>query len=178
MSNKKNRKGTIMKKLYTTLMIAMMGLMTLSFTSCETDEEIAYDLEGTWVGNMSIADAYGEAYVDSEITFLRYSNSYTEGNGLWADYYGPRDYEVYRFEWYVDFGTIYIRFEDGARVEIRSYSLNSNRLINREYRPGFCSIILSSLSLYPQRTTAKSLFFSSARAESSSGNTILLGSLG
>ena len=47
MSNKKNRKGTIMKKLYTTLMIAMMGLMTLSFTSCETDEEIAYDLEGT-----------------------------------------------------------------------------------------------------------------------------------
>lgn len=131
MSNKKNRKGTIMKKLYTTLMIAMMGLMTLSFTSCETDEEIAYDLEGTWVGNMSIADAYGEAYVDSEITFLRYSNSYTEGNGLWADYYGPRDYEVYRFEWYVDFGTIYIRFEDGARVEIRSYSLNSNRFRGR-----------------------------------------------
>ena len=28
-----------MKKLYTTLMIAMMGLMTLSFTSCETDED-------------------------------------------------------------------------------------------------------------------------------------------
>ena len=65
MSNKKNRKGTIMKKLYTTLMIAMMGLMTLSFTSCETDEEIAYDLEGTWRGNMSIADAYGESYVDN-----------------------------------------------------------------------------------------------------------------
>ena len=53
------------------------------------------------------------------------------GNGLWADYYGPRDYEVYRFEWYVDFGTIYIRFEDGARVEIRSYSLNSNRFRGR-----------------------------------------------
>lgn len=120
-----------MKKLYTTLMMAMMGLMTLSFTSCETDEAIAYDLEGTWVGNMSIADAFGESYVDSEITFLRYANSYTEGNGIWADYYGPRDYEVYRFEWYVDFGTIYIRFDDGARVEIRSYALNANRFNGR-----------------------------------------------
>ena len=29
-----------MKKLYTTLMMAMMAMMTLSFTSCETDEEI------------------------------------------------------------------------------------------------------------------------------------------
>ena len=120
-----------MKKLYTTLMMAMMAMMTLSFTSCETDEEIAYDLEGTWRGNMSIADAYGESYVDSEITFLRYPNSYTEGNGLWADYYGPRDYEVYHFEWYVDFGTIYIRFSDGARVEIRNYSLSSNRFRGR-----------------------------------------------
>ena len=34
-----------MKKLYTTLMMAMMAMMTLSFTSCETDEEIARDLE-------------------------------------------------------------------------------------------------------------------------------------
>ena len=127
MSNKNYRKGTVMKKLYTTLMMAMMAMMTLSFTSCETDEEIAYDLEGTWVGNMSIADDWGESYVESEITFLRYPSSYTDGNGLWADYYGPRDYEVYRFEWYVEYGTIYIRFEDGARVEIRNYSLNSNR---------------------------------------------------
>ena len=120
-----------MKKLYTTLMMAMMAMMTLSFTSCESDEEIAYDLEGTWTGNMSIADEFGESYVESEITFLRYPSSYTEGNGLWADYYGPRDYEVYRFEWYVDYGTIYIRFEDGARVEIRSYSLSSNRFRGR-----------------------------------------------
>ena len=131
MSNKRNRKGTVMKKLYTTLMMAMMGLMTLSFTSCETDEEIACDLEGTWVGNMSIADNFGESYVESEITFLRYPSSYTEGNGLWADYYGPNDYEVYRFTWYVEYGTVYILFEDDARVEIRSYSLTSNRFRGR-----------------------------------------------
>ena len=50
-----------MKKLYTTLMMAMMAMMTLSFTSCETDEEIARDLEGTWIGNMHIVDDYGVA---------------------------------------------------------------------------------------------------------------------
>ena len=50
-----------MKKLYTTLMMAMMAMLTLSLTSCETDEQIAYTLEGTWTGDMSIED-YGEAY--------------------------------------------------------------------------------------------------------------------
>ena len=60
-----------MKKLYTTLMIAMMGLMTLSFTSCETDEEIANTLEGTWRGDMRIEDYNGVSYTGSEITFLK-----------------------------------------------------------------------------------------------------------
>ena len=62
-----------MKKLYTTLMMAMMAMMTLSFTSCETDEEIARDLEGTWIGNMHIVDDYGEATTYSELTFTRYT---------------------------------------------------------------------------------------------------------
>jgi hypothetical protein len=120
-----------MKKLYTTLMIAMMAMMTMSLTSCETDEEIAYDLEGTWTGYMSIVDDYGEATTNSEITFIRYSNSYTEGNGLWADYYSDGYCSVMHFDWYVQYGTIYIRFEDGIRVEIRSYSLSSRRFRGR-----------------------------------------------
>ena len=40
-----------MKKFYTTLMMAMMAMLTLSLTSCETDEEIANTLEGTWRGD-------------------------------------------------------------------------------------------------------------------------------
>ena len=38
-----------MKKLYTLLMMAMMGVMAVSLTSCD-DEQIAYTLEGTWRG--------------------------------------------------------------------------------------------------------------------------------
>ena len=76
-----------MKKLYTTLMMAMMGLMTLSFTSCETDEQIANTLEGTWRGDMTIEDYNGVSYVESEITFLKDPYTYSEGTGLWVDYY-------------------------------------------------------------------------------------------
>ena len=36
-----------MKKLYFRLMMVMMGLVTVSLTSCD-DEEIAKTLEGTW----------------------------------------------------------------------------------------------------------------------------------
>ena len=39
------RKGTVMKKMFTMLMMAMMAMMT--FTSCE-DEMIADTLEGSW----------------------------------------------------------------------------------------------------------------------------------
>ena len=51
MSNQLNdRKGKVMKKLYTMMMMAVMGLMTISLTSCE-DERIANTLEGTWKGS-------------------------------------------------------------------------------------------------------------------------------
>lgn len=136
MSNKNNRKGTIMKKLYTTLMIAMMGLMTLSFTSCETDEEIAYTMEGTWRGNMQIEDWDGASYIDSEITFLKDPYTYSEGTGLWVDYYSgaPWDYVPTHIEWYVKYGTIYIYFvEDDASVEIRHYNLTANHFSGEFY---------------------------------------------
>ena len=76
-----------MKKLYTMMMMAMMGMMAMSFTSCETDEEIANTLEGTWRGDMTIEDYRGMSYVESEITFLKDPYTYSEGTGLWVDYY-------------------------------------------------------------------------------------------
>ena len=39
-----------MKKMYFRLMMAMMGLVAVSLTSCD-DEEIAKTLEGTWKGD-------------------------------------------------------------------------------------------------------------------------------
>lgn len=131
MSNKNYRKGTVMKKLYTTLMMAMMAMMTLSLTSCEIDEEIAYDLEGTWKGNMHIIDDYGEETTYSELTFIRYSNTSTEGMGLWDDYYEDGYCVSTRFTWFVDWSDIIIDFEDGVRVEIRDYRLTSGHFSGR-----------------------------------------------
>lgn len=123
-----------MKKLYTTLMMAMMGMMAMSFTSCETDEEIAYTLEGTWRGDMTIEDWAGYTYVDSEITFLKDPYYYSEGTGLWVDYYNDGYYNPTHIEWYVKFGTIYVHFvEDNCDVEIRHYTLTGDRFCGEFY---------------------------------------------
>ena len=120
-----------MKKLYTTLMMAMMAMMTLSFTSCESDEEIARGLEGTWTGNMYIVDDYGEATTYSEITFTRYSSYDTSGAGVWYDYYADGYRTSSHFKWRVDWTNIYILFEDGIEVEIRNYNLRANWFTGR-----------------------------------------------
>ena len=123
-----------MKKLYTTLMMAMMAMLTLSLTSCETDEQIAYTLEGTWTGDMSIEDWDGYSYVSSEITFLKDPYTYSEGSGLWVDYYDYRGYVPTHFNWVVEYGTIYIHFiEDNWDVEIRHYTLSDNHFRGRFY---------------------------------------------
>ena len=121
-----------MKKLYTMMMLAMMGLMTVSLTSCE-DEEIARTLEGTWQGNMYISCRYGGREYDAtytEITFLKDPNRYSSGSGYWVDYYSgaPWDYVANHINWSVDYGTIHIHFiEEGSRISIRDDRLNRDR---------------------------------------------------
>ena len=43
-----------MKKFTTLLTMAFIALMSISFTSCDDDSDIAYTLDGTWNGNMSV----------------------------------------------------------------------------------------------------------------------------
>lgn len=43
-----------MKKFTTLLTMAFIALMSISFTSCDDDSDIAYTLDGTWKGNMSV----------------------------------------------------------------------------------------------------------------------------
>ena len=118
-----------MKKIYTMLMIAMMALV---FTSCE-DEYIADTLEGTWSGNMYFSSTWdGRTYdiTRTEITFLKDPYTYASGSGYWVDYYSgaPWDYVANHINWDVRNSVIYVYFiEDGDRLEIRDYHLNSNR---------------------------------------------------
>ena len=120
-----------MKKIYTMLMMAMMAL---AFTSCE-DEEIAYDLEGTWRGEMHISSRYnGDVYnsTETEITFDRNPYEYASGTGYWVDYYDRsgwgRDYVANNITWEVNNRVIRIWFRnERTYFEIRDYSLNNNR---------------------------------------------------
>ena len=124
-----------MKKIYTMLMMAMMAL---TFTSCE-DEFIADTLEGTWSGNMFISSYWdGRTYdiTRSEITFEIDPFRFTKGSGYWVDYYShaPWDYVANHIDWSVRNGVIYIYFiEDGDRIEIRDYHLNSKRFYGTIY---------------------------------------------
>ena len=121
-----------MKKLYTLMMMAMMGLMAVSLTSCE-DEQIAYTLEGTWKGNMYISSEWNGRYYNStatEITFLKDPYAFSSGSGYWVDYYSnaPWDYVANHIDWEVRNRNIYIYFvEDGNSFVIRDYRLNDSR---------------------------------------------------
>ena len=124
-----------MKKIYTMLMMAMMAL---AFTSCE-DEMIADTLEGTWSGNMYISSNWdGRTYdiTRTEITFEIDPFRFTKGSGTWVDYYSraPWDYVANHIDWSVKNGVIYVYFiEDGDRIEIRDYHLNSKRFYGTIY---------------------------------------------
>ena len=124
-----------MKKIYTMLMMAMMAL---AFTSCE-DEMIADTLEGTWSGNMFISSNWdGKTYdvTRTEITFEIDPFRFTRGSGYWVDYYSraPWDYVANHIDWSVNNSVISIYFiEDGDRIEIRDYHLDSKRFYGTIY---------------------------------------------
>jgi hypothetical protein len=121
-----------MKKIYTMLMMAMMAL---AFTSCE-DEAIAYDLEGTWRGEMYISSRYNDRVYNTtytEVTFDKNPYEYASGTGTWVDYYDGNpgwgtNYVANHITWEVSNRIIRIWFRnEGTYFEIRDYSLNHYR---------------------------------------------------
>lgn len=110
-----------MKNLKTLLTMAIVALMSLSFTSCDEDADIGDTLYGTWKGYMDIGLTYGDHYYAStisEITFVP-SNSYSDhGKGYWIDRYSnaPWDYVANHIEWAVSNGVIKIRFVEKTRM--------------------------------------------------------------
>ena len=49
-----------MKKFTSFLTVALMALMSLTFTSCDEDSDIAYTLDGTWSGYMNTSVSYND----------------------------------------------------------------------------------------------------------------------
>ena len=60
-----------MKKQFNRLLMAMLGLMAVSLTSCD-DEEIARTLEGTWKGDMYISSEWDGRYYDATYTVVTF----------------------------------------------------------------------------------------------------------
>lgn len=121
------------------MMMPLMASVTL--TSCESDEEIAYTLEGTWKGNMYISSYYDGRTYDAtytEITFLKDPYTYSSGNGYWVDYYDSNtpwgSYVANHIEWTVDWGTIHVYFvEEDTSLDIYDYRLSNDRFYGTIY---------------------------------------------
>ena len=126
-----------MKKIDTHIAMTLMAVFTMAaLTSCESDEHIAYDLNGEWQGYMgeSYYDYWGyENYAEyyTVMSFYRHgSSSYTygatTGSGEQIDYINGNRYRpIYRrFTWEVDWNIIYIRYETGERAHIANFDIN------------------------------------------------------
>ena len=116
-----------MKKQFFLLMVAMMGLISVSFTSCD-DEEIAKTLEGTWKGDMYVTSEWEGKYYEAiytEITFLKDPYAFSSGTGYWVDYYSdaPWDYVANHIDW-------------RTSIQISDYRLDDNRFSGYIYDHG------------------------------------------
>lgn len=121
-----------MKRFTTFFTIMAIALMSVSLTSCDEDDDIAYTLEGTWSGNMYVSHSYNGYTYDatySEICFLRDPYTYSSGQGYWVDYYSnaPWDYVANHIDWSVNRGVIKVYFvEEGSYIEIDDYRLSDS----------------------------------------------------
>ena len=85
-----------MKKLYNLFTLAMVALMSLTFTSCE-DEYIASSLEGTWEGYTNMQAVYDGRYYNSTYSYVDFTTDpfrYTSGRGHWVDYFSNAPWDT------------------------------------------------------------------------------------
>lgn len=142
-----------MKKLTTIMMMLLFAATTITFTSCETDDEdIAYSLEGVWKGSIvsGYYNRYGdyrESYTNTQIEFYNDPYHYASGSGREIDYnrYGWTD--VVYFDYTVRNRNIYIDYEDGSSVAIYNWEMY-NDTFEGEFHDYYTGEWLASFRLY------------------------------
>lgn len=120
-----------MKKFTTLLTMAFIALMSISFTSCDDDSDIAYTLDGTWRGNMYVQ--YGG--VDATYSVIRFdqNDGLYSGTGYWIDYFKGynlhgNDYIANHITWTVRNRNIYITLlDENSDVVIYDYALGDRK---------------------------------------------------
>ncbi|MCR5711951.1 MAG: hypothetical protein K6G46_05790 [Prevotella sp.] len=119
-----------MRKIYTnTMMVLMLALTMMTFTSCDKDTMLAWDLDGLWSGTI-IGDYYYDRYglagdiYDTEIYFYQNGDFSRGGTGYQVDRNREtRRYTRYNFDWKVRDQRIYIYYDDNYEVVIRDYEI-------------------------------------------------------
>jgi hypothetical protein len=130
-----------MKRISSIIAMALIAVLSLTFTSCDEDSDIAYTLEGTWEGNMYVQSSYnGQTYdaTYSEICFTQDPYTYSSGTGYWVDHYSSngwgRNYVANHIQWTVSNSRIQIYFvEENTTIWIEDYQLNDNYFEGRIY---------------------------------------------
>ena len=153
-----------MKKIYTLLALALMGLTPLALTSCvfnDDDDYVANSLQGIWRGQIQSEYYYGRyghdvQYTDTQLEFYSDPYSYARGLGREIDfsysYYG----EEVRFSYTVNNHVIYMDYSDGSQVAICNWNLSGNTFtgdfyaVYRDYMTGYYEVgdYLASFRLY------------------------------
>lgn len=117
-----------MKTLHKTLcLLALMLTATFVLTSCDKDDDIGYDISGTWYGDLQMVHD-GERAEYSEIYFKAEDGvfDWKRGNGYEIDYY-RRTSIRHTFNYEVQNGIIYLDFDDRLLdCSIRDYNVNSS----------------------------------------------------
>ena len=112
--------------------MALISMMSLSFTSCDKDAEIAYNLDGgTWRGTMyTYYKGYEATY---SVIHFNQNNGLRSGNGYWIDYFNnyywnSNNYIANHITWTVNNGNINIYLEEERlTVVIYNYALTDSR---------------------------------------------------
>jgi hypothetical protein len=130
-----------MKKYYTSAATWLLALMAvLTFTSCDEDAMLAYDLDGVWQGSVAsefFNYRYGRSveYTDIEICFDQRGAWEAGGTGYEIDLYA-RSYTKSYFRWTVRNGRIYIDYDDTPyTVVIRDFDIGYHS--GRQYFSGY-----------------------------------------
>lgn len=122
-----------MRKRINTLLLILTAMMSMALSSC--DSMIAYDLEGTWEGDMYMVRD-GRHAIQTCIEFIGDPYHSTSGRGYWLEEYSPmpNDYFYSRIEWKVRDRKIIIyllddrdKYGDPFELVIRDYDLDDDR---------------------------------------------------
>ena len=122
-----------MKKIYTLLALALMGLTPLALTSCvfnDDDDYVANSLQGIWRGQIQSEYYYGRyghdvQYTDTQLEFYSDPYSYASGRGREIDY----NYSYYGEE-------VYFNYTVRDRVIFMDYSSTTTSQANTWHRSG------------------------------------------